>query len=386
MALSAEDKISKAKTYLVISHPFFAIFVLKLRFHQNNNMPIPTMATDGKSIYYDEGFISKITTEELIGVIVHEIEHIILLHHLRMENREQDKWNIATDLAINPQITNSGFKLPDCVLNEPKYRGMEAEKIYNLLPQDKQMQDLLNAMKSGASVGGVIMPTNKDGSALSKSQTKEMEVDVKTTIVKAAQIAKKRDCLPAGFERFIKDLLEPKVNWRSVLQEFVTQVSRNDYSWRYPNRRYIQGGLYLPILEQPELGELVVAIDTSGSLSEEELTEIASEIKAIMATYNVKIYIIYCDAAVHPPVVELDRGDDVKLKMRGGGGTDYVPVFKYIEKHGIEPVCLLYFTDGYCNSFPKNIPDYKTLWVLTEKSDYFKNPFGETTYIRYGKD
>lgn len=394
MAISAVEKISKAKTKLVLSHPFFAIFVLRLEF--NENPLCPTMRTNGKEIIYNKKFVEMLSVEEVMGVIVHEVMHIIALHHLpiRRGKREPQRWNYACDFAINPSVVESGFKLPGPPfqpLISDKYKGMNAEKIYNMLPKDipnsgggGEGEGKGDGM-GGWRIGGVEQPKNADGTALSESQIKELEADIKTTIVEAVQIAKKQGNIPAGFERLIKDLLEPKVNWKSVLQEFVTQNSRNDYSWRFPNKRYIKNGLYLPILEKPELGELVIGIDTSGSLSEKELQEIASEIQAIMNTYEVKLHVIYCDSAVHPPVDEFESGDSVELKMRGGGGTDYRPVFKYIEKHSLDPICLLYFTDGWCDSFPK-APEYKTLWILTEKNTNFKNPFGETTYIRYGKE
>lgn len=381
MALTAGEKISKAKTKLVLSHPFFAVFVLKLKFIEDERCP--TMWTDGKSLGYGKAFVENLTVDEAVGVIVHELEHITFLHPLRMGSRNKIKWNVACDLAINQHVLAAGFKLPEGVLNDPKFRNMEAEKIYNKLPE---MTLFLVPGQGECGIGEVRTPTNADGSALSESQIKEAVADIKTTIAVAAQLAKKQGNLPAGFERWIKEILEPKINWKAVLQEFVTQSSRNDYSWKRPNRRFIQLGTFLPILEKPELGELVVAIDTSGSLNDKELAEIASEVRAIMSVYSVKLYVIYCDSSVHPPVDEFTSGEDVEMKMRGGGGTDYRPVFKYIEKETIQPVCLLYFTDGCCDSFPKTDPGYRTLWVLTEKNEGFKNPFGDTTYIRYGKE
>jgi len=371
--MTPEQKISQAKTKLVLHHPFFATFVLKTEFVKDKSAP--TMWTDGVKVGYNPEFVEGLSVDQVMAVIVHEMYHVLFLHHLREGYRNHMKWNMAGDYAINGLIQESGFKLPPNCLLEAKFKGWEAEKIYVKLPDPDEIK------VPGNMIGEVREPKNDDGSPLSEGQRQQKEAEIKVTMTQAAQIARRQGNLPSGLERLVKELLEPKVNWKNILQEFVTQNSRNDYSMAKPNKRYIPMGVYLPILEKPELGELVIAIDTSGSLNEKDLAEIAAEIRSIMATYEVTLHVIYCDARVHPPVDEFTRGEDVELKMRGGGGTDYVPVFDYIKNNGIDPICLVYFTDGYCNSFSKYTPHFRTLWVLTEKNEGFKYPFGEVAVI-----
>ncbi len=147
-----------------------------------------------------------------------------------------------------------------------------------------------------------------------------------------------------------------------------------------PNRRFIHQGLYLPELKNPELGLIALLVDTSGSISQQDLNEFASEMHGILTAYKTELMVIYVDAAVQG--VEFIASDDteVNLELKGGGGTDYRPGYDWLHEQGHMPTAAVYLTDGYCNSFPDE-PDFPTLWALTQKSDYFKPAFGEILVI-----
>jgi len=373
--MTAEEKISKAKTKLVLHHTFFSMLVLKLKFEEDKTCP--PMWTDGVRVGYNPKFVEELSMEELVAVICHEAYHILLLHPVRECGRNHILWNIAGDFVINLLLVDSDFRLPKGALLDRQFRDWSTEKVYEHLMKNAAQSE---AFGDSRNIGEVRIPKHADGTPYSESEIKELEGELKVTVQQAAQLAKKRGHLPSNLERLVKEIVKPVVNWKDVLQQFVTTFSKNDYTWTKPNRRYMPD-IYLPMLESPELGELVVAIDTSGSLSEKELAEIAAEVRAIMSTYKTNLTVIYCDAAVGK-VEEFSSGEDITFKMIGGGGTDYVPVFNEIRKRAIEPICLLYFTDGWCSSFPKQIPDYPVLWILTEKTEYFKNPFGNKVIMR----
>ena len=151
-----------------------------------------------------------------------------------------------------------------------------------------------------------------------------------------------------------------------------------DYRWTPPNRRYIASGLYLPSVERAGVGTIVVAVDTSGSIGEEELEQFAGEITAISDEAKPEtIHIVYCDAAVQS-IQQFGPSEPIDLEPRGGGGTDFRPVFEWVEANQIAPACLIYLTDLCCRSYPQ-VPEYPVLWVTDSRRTA---PFGETIRIK----
>jgi len=393
--LTAKKKIEKAKVGLYLDQPFFASILFRLEMIEDTpGIKTRTVATDGKVIYFYPPFVNSITLEEVKGVLAHEVTHIILLHPFRRQTREPRKFNIACDYAVNPIIKDAGFRLCEGHLDSRQYHNMEAETIYNKLPQDPRgqpPQDQAQGQGQGqdqgrpqgqsepcpdpGNMGGVIdYPGTPD-------QTKQAELEQKMYNVQTAQISKKQGHLPGSFERLIEELTEPRINWREKLGEYIDSRARNDFTWTVPNRKYLARGLYLPSLLSPELGEIVCLIDASGSVSPQELTDLVSEIKGILELYEgTELKIIFFDTKATDPFTIQNDTDIKNLKLSNlGGGTDYKPPFEKIEKEGLDPKAIIILTDGQCNSFPKT-PDQPALWVIIGKEDYkrFKPPFGQT--------
>ena len=183
--------------------------------------------------------------------------------------------------------------------------------------------------------------------------------------------------MPAGLQRLIDKRLQPSLSWRELLARFVDNSARSDYSWITPNTRYLHLDLYFPALKNNELGEVVVAIDTSGSITQAELESFAAEVSEIFNQHPATVHLLHCDLKVTSSSI-YDRGNlPDKIVPKGGGGTDYRPVFQYIETHTESPSCLIYLTDHECISYPAEEPPYPVLWVKTGDSDR-KPPFGET--------
>ena len=341
-----------------------------MQFIEDDN--IPTACTDGKEIRYNPKFIDTLSKDELTGLLVHEVLHVANLHHLRLQTRDPERFNIAADYTINEIITDAGFKLPSGALISAAYRNMSAEDIYSKLPADSKQKPMGQFSKPKAGD-----PANEAGK-MTESAIKEEEQRVKMMVAKAADVARMQGKLPAGLNRMVDEIIQPKQNWREVLSRFMTDRVQADYSWKQPNKRYMP--MYLPSIETIQvLGEIVLMVDTSGSIDSKLLSEFTAELADICRYINKPLTVLYVDTQVCK-VETFEPEDHVILHPKGGGGTDFRPGFDYIEKQDMQPVCVIYFTDGYCNSFPSE-PDYAVLWVVYN-NNYFKSPFGETLTIK----
>lgn len=364
------EKIKKAKIQLILQHPFFAMLCMRLPVYADAS--VKTASTNGKVIRYKPEFINTLRLEEVMGVIAHEIMHIILMHHTRRNHRDVKLWNVACDHAINPMLLNSGFILPEGHLFDPTYANKSAEQIYHLLPQPAGDGDTSgNDDDEGESTGEV-----QDAPADASRQ--EMEAEIKQAMVQAAMIAGRQDRLPAFAQRLIEETLRPKVFWKEVLSRFMAEITRNDYTWKKPSPRYLQLGLYLPSLETTETGKAVLIVDTSSSIDQDILNQCGAEVQDIASTINLRMSVIYVDTIVQA-VQEIDPDIRMQLQPRGGGGTDFRPGFEYIEQHELEPRVVIYLTDGACHLLPEE-PGYPVLWALFGNFP-FNPPFGETVQI-----
>jgi predicted metal-dependent peptidase len=182
---------------------------------------------------------------------------------------------------------------------------------------------------------------------------------------------------PAGIERPLSESRQSQQDWRAILRDFVAATTPCDYRWTPPNRLYIASGLYLPSVERRGLGEIVIALDTSGSIGKLELEQFAAEISAISEEAQPEaIHVVYCDAAVQC-TQQFGPSEPVRLEPRGGGGTDFCPAFKWVAENNIAPICFIYLTDLCCHSYPE-APEYPVLWVTDSRRTA---PFGETLRI-----
>lgn len=375
--MNVSDRIQKARMRLVLTYPFFATLALRLVMVEDASKG-DTMCTDGKHIFYNPAFVESISDDELVGVIAHEALHPGFLHHTRMAARDHEKWNMAADYAINPIITESGMFLPEGCLNDPQYSGLCAEDIYTRLPDPPKGDGKGGGGNQKWNIGGMLPPTNEDGSPMDKEEVQAMEQNWKEAMAQAAHIAKMQGRLPASLERLIDGLMQPSTNWREQLQSYLTEKKPADTSFSRPNRRYISQGIYLPSTIYEVTGELVVMVDTSGSIGQRELDIFGSEINSIHHTIKpTKTIIIYCDAAVNR-VDEFVEGDEIVLKLVGGGGTSFRPPFQWLKQHGITPHAAVYLTDGY-GDFPEE-QQFPVVWAINNTN--IDPPFGHVVRIQ----
>jgi predicted metal-dependent peptidase len=425
--LTTEERLTRARTRLVLDQPFFGTLSLRL-----NLVPglLSTMATDGSRIVYNPGFVDQLKPAELEGTLAHEVLHCALGHHCRRGKRDPRLWNEAADLAINPILINNGLTLPAGALIDPAFTNLSAEEIYARLlrnrgeggtaprqsggqangggttsngpqaAQDSGVQDssVTAACQPGAKrtpeitegtpdtasmrpggFGEVWDATDDQGHTASPAEKHRQEREWNIAAEQALRSAKACGHEPGGVDRPLSESPESQQDWRAILRDFIAAAAPSDYRWTPPNRRYIASGLYLPSVERRGLGEIVIAVDTSGSIGKRELEQFAAEISAISEEAQPEaIHVVYCDAAVQS-VQELQASDTVCLEPKGGGGTDFRPAFDWVNEKDITPSCLIYLTDLCCDSFPET-PDYPVLWVTGSRRTA---PFGETIQISH---
>ena len=376
---TASDLFAKSRAALLVGAPFWG--VLSLRLAPVEDTSIRTMQTDGVTIRYNPDFVATLSRGALRTMIAHETMHCAALHHTRREWRDLRRWNIACDHAINPLLAAADFEMPEGMLLDPAYAGMSAEQIYDRLPHDTGgngsddpggMGDVTDPPPGGDDAG------QPGPGAPSTADLARQEETWSIATAQAEATAKAMGIGAADTARAIREQVAPRLDWRDVLRRYLSAAARSDYAWTPPNRRHIASGLYLPSLRSERLGPVVIGVDTSGSIDAATLAAFAAEITAILDEAAPEaIHIVYCDEAV-AGTETYEPGDPIRLTPHGGGGTAFRPVFDWIARSDIQPVCAVYLTDLYGSEFGP-APNYPVLWVSTGAA---AAPFGEVIAYR----
>ena len=390
-------RIQKARTTLLLDHPFFGTLLFRLGGRASRS--VATMATDGVSLFYNPEFVETLNAAELAGVLAHEVMHPALQHHTRRGDRDRARWNIACDYAINPMLLDAGLTLPKDVLIDNRFRGMSAERIYNLIEEDEKQEDPSGQSESQAGNGssapkddsaqndeagsepeapstpggvGQVLdapePEGESGPSVSE-QAREWQIAVE----QAETVAKVAGKLPGDAMRAREASQAAKVDWRELLRRAWSDTIPSDYSWMRPNRRHVWAGLYLPGVTSEGVEEIAIAVDCSGSVSSRQLGLFEAEVRSILAGQRPRlVHVLYFDAAVQK-VETYHAGEPVSLSPVGGGGTDFRPCFDWLKEQGIVPQTLVFLTD-LCGTFPSEAPTFPVIWASTESR---KAPFGQ---------
>ena len=378
----------RAKIQLLLDQPFWGTLLINLRYKEDTKgLVTKTMATDGKSLWWYPPFVDAESERAIVCVLAHEAAHCCLLHPLRRQHRHPRAWNVAADEAVNNLLEDCNdaakanskgapFEWPKCghILTRA-HKGKSAEEIYNDLPQfggggQGQQGAGTGDDDNDFGMGGVLdAPGNID-------EQKQHEADWKMAVTQAAQAAKMQGKLPAGLERLVDDLISPPPRWQDLLREFIRNNAKDDYSWQKINRRYAASGFILPTLYSQRMGRLAIAIDTSGSIDGELLNQFVAEVQNVMHECRPeKVVLIDCDAEVNS-IRELEPFDEIPRDFKGGGGTDFRPVFAAIADD--PPVAVIYLTDME-GSFPEQDPGIPTFWCSYGNDT--QAPFGTTVRI-----
>jgi predicted metal-dependent peptidase len=381
---AAARALNAARARLILGRDaksaFFATLVLRLE--SSPAWDVETIATDGRVLQYNPEFVMALSAAELAGVLCHEVMHCALAHPARRGARDSMLWNIACDLAINPLLLDAGVALPlgRLVPGAGKFTelpaGKSAEEYYAALMRGEDDQSDGDGSGTGAAsadpggCGQVIDSAPGDPAA-----TQANEAEWKVAVVQAQQAAAGRGKLPAGLGRAVDHAVHPPADWRCVLREFVACHAKNDYSWSRPNRRFLAQGLYLPGLHSEELGDVVLAVDTSGSIDQKMLSLFAVEVNAVLAAYDCSVTVLYHDTEIQRVQIWNSADGPLVLDPIGGGGTSHTCVFDWIDQAGIDPACVVCLTDLE-TEFPVSIPTTSVLWAVPGQVT-MKPPFGQ---------
>ena len=365
-----KTRLAKAKTSLILEHPFVGSIALGMPHTYQEG--IGTACTNGKRVLYDPKFVSDLTDDELKFLVAHECMHPMLEHNFRRQSRDPKKWNMAADYVINQLLTDEGIGkfIEGVCLNKALYDAGNgvSEQIYTLLPEQGD---------DGGGPGGTGMDL-EDGEGTASEQAAQA-AEWKVKVAQAAQAAKMMGKLSVGMARLVDDILNPTVDWREVLQQFVIKHKTDDRSFARPNRRFLSQGLYMPSRSGEVMGPIAFFVDCSGSVDDVQLAQMAAEMRMVHEDLRPeKMHVLYFDAEVsHYECYGPD--DTLDIRFHGGGGTDVRAAFDYLEAegHADDVVCTVVLTDGY-TPYPEGC-NYPLIWAMTTD---MVAPFGEHCRVR----
>lgn len=418
MADEIETRLSAARTRLILDKPFLGALVLRLPMKAGDPEWCKSTATDAKTLYYNRDYIKALSLEQVQFVLAHEALHCGLSHFARRGHRNRHRWDIACDFAVNPLLINDGLKPVPEALYLHEYEGMTAEEIYPLVDenpaQEPMDQHLYDGNRSDAGEGNrprqpppdrnhgegepprnarddtgdgdndrSQRPDDASGGAprpppLTESERQALAVQWQQRLAGAAQQALRAGKLGGAMARMVDHLLQPRLPWRMLLARYLTGVARDDYSYLRPSNRR-EGDAILPSLRSAQT-ELVVALDTSGSVGDKELGEFLSEINAIKGQMRARITMLTCDSEIAegcPWIYEPWEDLALPEKLTGGGGTDFRPVFDWIGTQDRRPDLLVYFTDAD-GTFPSHEPPFPVIWLVKGRHNV---PWGQRVQL-----
>lgn len=358
------DKIIVARVGLLLRHPFFGNMATRLIIKEASDW-CPTAATDGRHLFYSVPFFAKMTNKEVEFVIAHEILHCVYDHMTRREDRDPQVHNIAADYKVNNLLVRDGIgtKPKDIpIFQDFKYDGQTSEEIYEKLYEKYDQEDLeklgqlldehidWDKDSQDKNAKGKAPGKGKGGQpGYSKDELRKIRDEIKESMMAAAQAAGAGK-VPGEIERMIKELTEPKMNWRDILRQQIQSTIKNDYTFIRPARKGWHTGAVLPGLNFAETIDLCIAIDMSGSIGNEQGEDFLGEVQGIMdeyQDYNIKLW-CFDTKVYNEQDFSGDLGDRLEdYQLMGGGGTDFMANWEYMKEHDIVPKRFIMFTDGY---------------------------------------
>ena len=401
-----ETKLAAARTRLILDKPFLGALALRLPLIAANPDWCPACITDARALYFNPDYIDKLSLEQTQFVLAREALHCALSHFARRQHRIKARWDIACEYSINPVLVSDGLTPPPATIVIADYEGMTAEEIYPYIQDNEDDDTLEENVQSGQDSdpgksgkqknkenreGGQGEPPNQEdansGGATETQQQQELsgeqgaaqpeplsasELDALSTqwqqrMAGAALQAQQAGKLAGKLARMVGEMLQPRLPWRMLLARYMTQVARDDYSYARPSRR--EGEMIMPSLRSSQ-ANIVVALDTSGSVSNQELAEFLAEINTLKAQLRASITLHACDtelATSGPWIFEAWEEFKLPEEFHGGGGTDFRPIFSWMEQQGLATDMLLYFTDAV-GEFPAIEPAYPVIWLVKGKA------------------
>ena len=374
-------KISQAKAKLLVDYPYFGTLASRLELVKNDN--IGAFLSDGLKLEYNDEYLKNLEISELEFALSNGAMHTVLAHQNRKNSRYGWLWQLSTDYAINAMLIENGLDMPFGVNYEARFDGLYAEEIYEILKDEIKNEEFSDDESDEIGFNENSKRQNNRQNNQKSHDKKEndapkMEVENVINEELLAQINEKllqeelrRGDLPLGMDRFFELSLTCKRDWREELSNAIDRFYRDDYRVLPPSKKLLYLGTYLPSLTSNRF-KLTIAIDSSGSVDEVLLGEFMSEIESIMLSIpSFEINLLVADAKVQSHEIFYE-GDRLGYSLKGGGGTDFRPVFEYVDLNLYDTSLLLYFTDldGF---FPKEEPLFEVVWVSVNEKEI---PFG----------
>ena len=397
---AARERLVMARIGLLLKQPFFGNLATRLKLI-NADEWLTTAATDGRNFYYNSRFVMMLKVKEVEFLVGHEVLHVVYDHMGRRDNRDPQLWNIADDYAVNADLkkhkVGEMITTVDC-LYDKKYENWAAEAIYDDLMQnvqrisiddliDKMIDDHMDGDEDGEGDGEDSPNKGAGRPKLTEAEKEEIRQEMRQAIINAAQQSEAGQ-VPAGVERLIKQLTEPVMPWRELIQTNLTSAIKSDYSWMRPSRRSWHMDAVMPGMNPGEEIDVFVMIDMSGSISNKQGMEFLSEVAGMMDSFDgYRLKVACFDTRVYnmQEFTSENMENIEEYQLHGGGGTDFECMFDFLKEEGIVPERLIVFTDCYpCGSWgPADYCD--TTWISHGHPNP-DPPFGQVAlYDHYDK-
>ena len=379
------DKIIVARVGLLLRHPFFGNMATRLKI-QDASEWCKTAATDGRHLFYNREFFGGLTTKQVEFVVAHEILHNVFDHMGRNEGRDRQIFNIAADYCVNGQLIRDhiGEQPPEIkIFHDPQHYNKSAEQVYDEIFEkydDEQLKALGQLLDDH-------IDWEKEGDgrpAYSKDELKQIRDEIREATMQAANAAGAGNT-PANVQRMIKELTEPKMNWRELLRQQIQSTIKTDYSFSRPNRKGWHTGAILPGMKFDETIDIAVSLDMSGSITDEMSMDFITELKGIMdeyKDYNIKLWCFDTKVYNEQDFDGYSGEDILNYEIMGGGGTDFMCNWEYMKEHDITPKKFIMFTDGYPWDSWGDDNYCDTLFII-HGNDKIVPPFGSHAYYEF---
>ena len=414
----SQEKIERAKSRLMLEHPYFGTIASALKLESSDR--VETFQSDGNRVKFNDAYLDSARIDEVEFALANGAMHSVLKHEKREGQRSTPLWQLATDLTVNAMLVKNGLTLPQRANYQKRFEGMYAEEIYAILYSefagDEWSDDLESSGQSSEEEienERTSEPNGRDGEEPGKSRIhQERSVSSGDAPEESAQAEESREdgfekgdgneqidreeeerireeflehifgkmsrqgTLPKDLKLLVPRYFSHQIDWRERLYRYIASYAKSSYTFIPPNMKYLYRGIYLPSLGS-DLLRIVIAIDTSGSVDERLLGIFLGEVESIVQQYpNFEIDMITADAKIQSHHIFLP-GERLEYEIQGRGGTDFRPVFDYIESFIENPTLLIYFTDGI-GTFPDQEPMYDTFWIMPEVREV---PFGDILQI-----
>lgn len=355
------EKLRRARIDLLSNHPFFGDLALSMPMVIDDTLPMPTAATDGESLFFHPDFVAGLTEPQTTFVMGHEVIHAAFMHIDRIGGRNPHKFNLAADIVTNQILVDNQIgAMPQGLVYDPYLYaegGGIVTRIYDLLPDNDQRQAMDDLMPIKAKGIGQAMKA-------------------RARIQRAFKTAKDAGKMPGNLEKLIEMFEDAKVSWEDELFQTITSLKGDDRTYAKRNRRFPHSTTLMPGRYGEQMGDLVFAIDCSGSTSDAMVSQCAAEIKkAMQATRPERTIVIYWDTTVKK-VETYGPDDELNVKVYGRGGTDPNCIWKYIEENDIHPEHCVVATDLYFGGNFGPEPDYPVIWCVMDSNET-NAPFGK---------